>query len=230
MKKRPKKVFEKRRNQLVCTLYADPHVQGFNRHYYEAQLVGDWLLYRGDDLSAHYRGKRVGAWVAPIKFGIRLYHTKIYTIGFNLAKLEINGEVRDIPNGKTEVGHGLITRNNNKITFSTKGGEEIDLIAYGYFFNSYVRTNAVKVDGICSQKFVKSFFFGHPQKGKEIKEHEHKLLNECKDRKRFERHCEKIRRFKTKQAKMNCVFDRCAGLNGDVEKEIIRDNNHEKKK
>jgi len=116
-----------------------------------------------------------------------------------------------------------------KLPFSTLNGEEIDLIAYGYFFNAYVRTNAVKVDGICAQKFVKSFFFKHPHKGKVVKEHSHRFLKKCIRRHEYERQCARLRQFKTKKAKQNCVFDRCAGLKKNIEKQIIKDNNKEKK-
>jgi len=75
-----------------------------------------------------------------------------------------------IPNGTTKLGLGSIIRSgNNKITFSTNNGEEVDLLAYGYFFNAYVRTNSLKVSGICSQQYIKSKFFKHPEHAKEIK-------------------------------------------------------------
>jgi len=161
--KKVHKIYELKRNQVTCTLYADPHVQGFNRKTYDAQKVGDWVLYRGENLAAHYRGKSMGVWVGSIKFGIRLFHHRIYTTGFNFNTLKIDGKVRNIKEGKNKVGkRGTITKVGTKVTFSTNIGEEVDLIAYGYFFNAYVRSRALKVSGICSQQFIVSKFFQHP--------------------------------------------------------------------
>jgi len=149
----------KKIHRIVCELYADPHVHGFNKKYFEAQTEGDWVLYRGNNLSAHYRGKRFGSWVGPIKFGVRLYQNRIFSVGFKFDKLRINGKIRSIPEGELKLNGGLIRRNGNKITFSTNDGEDVDFISFGWFFNAYVRSNARKITGICSQKFVRSKFF-----------------------------------------------------------------------
>jgi len=90
-------------------MYMDLIKQNFN-----AQTEGDWVLYRGTDVSAHYRGKRFGAWVGPIKFGLRVFENRIYTVGFTFDKLLINGDLRSIANGRTELSKGFILRNGNK--------------------------------------------------------------------------------------------------------------------
>jgi len=210
--------------RITCELYADPHVKGFNKHFFNAQTEGDWVLYRGSDVSAHYRGKRFGAWVGPIKFGIRVHHTKIYTIGFTFDNLLINGEKRHIANGRTELHKGYIIRANNKITFSNGNGEEVDLIAFGFFFNAYVRSNVRHVTGICSQKFERSTFFNHPHHGK-IDVHKKQI---CPNRKIFRNEC-KRRGLRGDKLRF-CVTDRCAGLSHRIEKEILKENSHEKHK
>jgi len=98
-KHHPQPPVEVRRNIVTCTLYADPHVQGFSRKFYDAQTEGDWVLYRGRHLSAHYRGRRFGAWVGPVKFGVKLKRNRIYTTGFKLERLELNGKIINIKNG-----------------------------------------------------------------------------------------------------------------------------------
>jgi len=156
----------KRVQRITCQLVADPHVQGFNTHWFEAQTAGDWVLYRGSNLSVHYRGKSMGRWVGLIKFGVRLFHHRVFSVGFSLSKLIIDGEQKDIPNGKTQIGHrAVVIRNGNKVTFSTGDGEEVDFLSYGYFFNAYTRSSAERVTGLCSQQFVHSHFFAHEQHG-----------------------------------------------------------------
>jgi len=81
------------------------------KKFFNAQVVGDWVLYKGKNLSAHYRGKSFGVWVGPIKFGVRLFKYKIYSVGFKFDKLEINGKIHRIMNGVKRLKHGgLITR------------------------------------------------------------------------------------------------------------------------
>jgi hypothetical protein len=152
--------------RITCELYADPHVHGFNKKYFNAQTVGDWVLYKGKHLSAHYRGKSFGVWVGPIKFGVKLFNYKIYSIGFNFDTIKVNGRVKKLLNGVNILKHGgLITKNGNKITFSTNDGEEVDWVSYGSFFNAYVRSNIPKISGLCSEQFVHSHFFKHYHKG-----------------------------------------------------------------
>jgi len=43
-----------------------------------------------------------------------------------------------------------------KLHFLIKGGEELDIISYGTFFNAFVRSNAEHTRGICNQEFIKS--------------------------------------------------------------------------
>jgi len=108
----------------------------------------------------------MGVWVGVIKFGVKVYHHKVFSVGFGLDKLIIDGREHSIPNGKTEIGkRGFVFRNGNKVTFSTGNGEEVDFISYGYFYNAYTRSTVPKVTGLCSQEFVKSHFFNHEQTG-----------------------------------------------------------------
>jgi len=160
----------RRVTRITCSLYADPHVHGFNNKNYDAQTEGDWVLYKGENLSANYRGKRNGGWVAAIKFGVRLFGNRIYSVGFKFDTLKINGHIKRIKEGINKISkRGSIIKAGNKITFSTNDGEEVDFITFGSFFNVYVRSNVEKVSGICSQQFIKSKFFKHIHQGKIIK-------------------------------------------------------------
>jgi len=206
-------------HRVTCQLYADPHAQGFDKKYFDAQTVGDWVLYRGKRLSAHYRGKRFGAWVGPIKFGVRLYHHRIYSVGFKFDKLKIDGEVRDIQQGVTKLKRGKITVVGNKITFSSKR-EAVDFVSYGSFFNAYVRSSVTRVSGICSHQFIKSGFFGHPQKG-------HKVIVKRTCHRKFQ-HTESCKRRGLKGRPLKfCVRDLCAKLPKKIEDKIINQNNNE---
>jgi len=211
-------------NRITCALYADPHVHGFNNKYFEAQTVGDWLLYRGTDLSAHYRGKSFGSWVGPIKFGVRLFHNRIFSIGFTFDKLLINGRVRNISNGKTKLGHGEIRRNGNTITFSNKNGEEVDFVTFGSFFNAYVRSNVQFVDGICTQKFKRSLFFNHPHTPKVITFKKRR----CPRRMLFRNKC--IKKGLRGKRLTFCIRDLCNGLPSRIEKQILKINKKEDRK
>jgi len=201
----PKRSF--RVNRITCELYADPHVKGFNKKYFNAQTVGDWILYKGKNLSAHYRGKSFGSWVGAVKFGVRLYKYKIYSTGFNFETVKVNGRLKKLLNGVNKLKHGgFIKKEGNKITFSTNDGEEVDFISYGSFFNAYVRSNIPKITGICSEKFIHSHFFSHYHKGHRVKFSK----KHCVHKKRHVLSCK--RRGLKGAALKNCVFDRCAGL------------------
>jgi len=211
--------------RITCELYADPHVHGFNKQRFEAQTRGDWVLYRGKHLSAHYRGKSMGSWVGPIKFGVKLFNHKIYTHGFDLGTLKIDGEKVSIPAGVTPVGkRGQITRVNNRITISTQNGEEIDIVSYGWFFNAYVRSNVRVITGICSHKFIRSNFFNHPEKGKLEKF----KRDVCPRRQFFRAECKG--RGLNGEGLRFCVKDLCAGLPKKVEDRLLKRNEIEEHK
>jgi len=61
--------------------------------------VGDWVLYRGVHLSAHYRGVKMGSWVGAVKFGVRLYGDRITSNDLTFNSIRINGEVQTLTNG-----------------------------------------------------------------------------------------------------------------------------------
>jgi len=205
-------------HRITCSLYADPHVHGFNKKYFEAQTVGDWILYKGRRLSVHYRGKSFGSWVGPIKFGVKIFKHKIYSVGFTFDKLRIDGRIRNVPNGVLKLKRGLIRRAGNKITFSTNNGEEVDFITYGSFFNAYVRSNTPKISGICSQQFKKSRFFRNPQKGRRVVFKK----RPCPRRATFKRRCA-VKGLKGRKLKF-CVRDLCNGLSRKIERRILKDN------
>jgi len=203
---------------VVCSLYADPHVQGFSKKYYNAQVVGDWVLYKGHHMAAHYRGKSMGSWVGAIKFGVRIHHHRIFTVDFALNALKIDGRVVSLSNGEIKVGkRGTIVKSGNQVTFKTNMGEELDIITFGSYFNAYVRSRATKVSGLCSEQFIKSRFFDHPHAPKD----EHIKLPECKHKKLFEEKCRKMG-HKKKGAHRACVFDLCAGMKERIVKKILR--------
>jgi len=157
----------------------------------------------------------MGVWVGAIKFGVRLFHHRIYTTGFAFNTLKIDGKIRNIKEGKNKVGkRGTITKVGTKITFSTNIGEEIDLIAYGYFFNAYVRSRALKVSGICSQQFIVSKFFQHPWAPK----HSHLKKHHCPRRVHFTAFCKRLKLTGNKLKA--CVFDRCANLPKNLKKKF----------
>jgi len=76
----------------VCLLYADPHVRSLKGAYFNAQTVGDWLLYKGDNLEVHYRGKSRGSWVAMVKVGIIVDGKRLTTRDFSFNLWNFNGE------------------------------------------------------------------------------------------------------------------------------------------
>jgi hypothetical protein len=212
-----------KKSTITCSLFADPHVVGSNKRHFEAQTVGDWELYNGENLSVHYRGIQMRGWVASVKFGVRLFNDKIYSTDLGFNSLKINGQVRPIQNGRTQISNeGVVIKNGNKLTFSTNQGEEVDFISFGSFFNAYIRTNVKSATGICSQQFNRSYFFGHPQKGKIVKIN----TNNCANRAVFRRHC-RARGLKGGDLR-DCVVDRCNGLDKRIENKIIRDNKRER--
>jgi len=223
-KKEYKKKLKKRVTRIQCSMFADPHVHGFNNRNYEAQTVGDWILYRGDNLSAHYRGKRMSrVWVGAVKFGVRLYNDRIYSNDLQFKTLIINGHVKHLNAGVTNLsGKGTVIKAGNKLTFNTNDGEAVDFISFGTFMNVYVRSNVQKVSGICSQQFIRSHFFNHYHIGKIIEIKNRK----CHNKKKFKKECKK--RGLKKGALRQCIFDFCAGIEKKIEEKIITINKEEK--
>jgi len=224
-----------------CSIYADPHVTGFSGKVFNAQTVGDWVLYRGDKLSAHYRGVAMkplvgnAQWVGAIKFAIRIFHHKIYSTGFNLNTLKIDGEEKRVENGiKIQLGRAFILRNGASITFSTGEGEEVEWVSsrtkashgnsMDEYFNGYVRTNVLHPKGLCSNQFVRSKFFGHPQEGKIITI----KRDVCERREEFKKECERLGHGGKKLE--NCIFDRCSGMSRNALKKQAKEIRRKTKK
>jgi len=213
-------------NRQTCQLYADPHVHGFSGKNYNAQTVGDWVLYKGKNLSAHYRGKSMGVWVGAIKFGIHLFHHyKIYTIGFKFDKLLINDKVKKIIEGTTNLKHGgAIIKKNNIVYFSTDDGEEVELVSFGSYFNAYVKSNTRHVSGLCSDQFVHSHFFKNYHQA-------HKVKFEKKHCERKEEHRRTCLGHGLKGDRLRfCIQDLCGGMRRSELKRIVVRNIKEKKK
>jgi len=208
--------------RVQCSLFADPHVTGFNSRSYNAQTVGDWVLYRGENLSAHYRGISMGSWVGAVKFGVRLYGDRITSHDLSFNSIIINGQLQNLGNGKTKISErGSVTKAGNKLTFSTNDGEEVDFLTFGTFMNVYVRSNVETVHGICSQEFIRSTFFNNEQVGKIF----HVGANICANKHRFTRRCK--RNGLIFGAIRDCVIDLCNGLNIKIERQILRRNKRE---
>jgi len=225
-RKEDRKIIHVRRvNRVQCQLFADPHVYGFNKKNFEAQTEGDWLLYRGLNLAAHYRGKRFGGWVGPVNYGIRIFGQRIASRGINANIVNIDGINKNLPQGKTRLPRGgFINVAGSKITFGTEDGEEVDFVAHGSYFNAYVRSNVPNVAGICSQQFIRSTFFRNPVVGQvdNIK------VGRCPRRAHFRKVCERagLRGVRLHE----CVFDRCHGFTRKQERRLIREQKREKKK
>jgi len=214
-REKKKKIPIKRENRLECQLYADPHCRGFSGATYDAQIEGDWVLYRGLHLKAHYRGKKFpgATWVALIHYGIRIYNQRISSRGFNVHSVNIDGVDRELKDGRNNLKRGgFINVQGNKITYSTNDGEEVDFISYGSYYNAFVRSNVPNVSGLCSKQFVRSTFFGVTMGGRI--DYSKKLV--CPRRNEFAQYCRRrgLRGNKLK----GCIFDRCQGMSRKAEK------------
>jgi len=220
-KEKHKLIHVKRVHRVQCQLYADPHVYAFNTHRFDAQVEGDWVIYRGLYLSAHYRGKRFGSWVGPVKYGIRLYGQRIASRGFGNT-VNIDGQNTNLNQGINRLPKGgYINVQGAKTTYSTEDGEEIDFVSGGTYYNVFVRSNVPNVSGLCSQQFVKSNFFSSPEIGQiDHIEHHH-----CKHHERFHRIC--ANKGLTGNALKDCIFDRCGGFSRKDERRVIRLIHHE---
>jgi len=226
-KKKKKEVPIKRVTRPQCHLVADPHAYGFNGKNFEAQVEGDWILYKGLNMECFYRGKRFAGqgWVANQKFGVVVYGQKIVSINVGDVHNLIIDDERKTINGRFNLHRGgYVIVAGNKVTIGTGDGEEVDFVV-GYMnnFDAYVRSNVPTVSGLCSQQFEKAAFFDHPMEGKV----EH-----------IEIECHGLREQHTKfchgcglqgQALKNCVMDRCQGLGKKNEERIMKDIHHEKK-
>jgi len=123
-----------------CSLVADPHAQALDGSRFDAQTVGDWVLYQGTHLRVSYSGKSMGKWVGAVKWVTKIDENVIRSVGFN--KVLVNGKLISIvKGGKITFKEGSwIKMSGNKVTIGTVG-EEVDFYAYGYFFNQYIRSN-----------------------------------------------------------------------------------------
>jgi len=206
--------------RITCDLYADPHARSFDGKMFEAQTQGDWVLHNGPTLKLSYRGHKVGSWVAVVDWFARVKEDVIRNNKFS--GFTVNGQPAS---GTVQLkSGGTVIQAGNKITIKSNEGEEADFMSYGYFWNAYVRSNMLKVSGLCSHQFVRSKAFGHPEKGHILpKPHVH-----CAAKNRHMKSCAKKGLTGAKQ--VNCVFDLCANFPKDIENKIIRDNKKENKK
>jgi len=174
-------------------------------------------------------------WVGAIKFAIRIFHHKIYSTGFNLNTLKIDGEERKVENGiKIQLGRAFILRNGASITFSTGDGEEVEWVSsrtkashgnsYDEYFNGYVKTNVLHPKGLCSNQFIRSRFFGHPQEARIITIKK----DVCERREEFRQDCERLGHGGKKLE--NCIFDRCSGMSKNALKRQTKEIRRKTKK
>jgi len=164
----------------------------------------------------------MGRWVGAVQWIAHVNHHIIRSVGFN--QIKYKGELISIAKGyKIKLsGGGWVQMKGNKVTVGIRG-EEVDFVAYGYFFNLYARSNVAprKLSGICSHQLVHSYDFTHPVKAHQVKIHE----KPCPKRNKFEISCR--RRNLKGGAFDNCVFDLCAGapkkLTFKIQKEIKKE-------
>jgi len=215
-----KKTPEIVRRRLTCDLYADPHARSFSGVPFEAQTEGDWLLYQGENMEAHYRGKRFKNWIGIVQFGVKIGTDIIKSSGF--LRTTINGENVDLNDGKEhKIKHGFVVKKGRTTTISTGDGEEIDFISHGWFFNVFVRSNSLNTKGICNQQFIGSKFFTHPHAPIIF----HPDEKPCPKRAIWEGHCKK--KLLVGVNLKTCIFDLCSGLNKELEDEILREKSKE---
>jgi len=199
-----------------CQLFSNAHGQDFKGRNMEVQAVGDWLIYKGHNFHASYRGSQEGEWTGATEF---IVHFKtgdvVRSAGVNGA-FSINGKVFQ-EDGRHQVTDDVtVTKTGSKVTIAAKG-EEIDFIQHGMFYNIYVRSSRERVSGLCSHFWIPSKDFKHPQVGRRVT----LPKPDCWNRSHFKAHCNKL---KLGMAHRNeCVEDLCAGLSLEKEKEIIKE-------
>jgi len=166
----------------------------------------------------------MGTWVGAIQWIADVNHIRVRSIGFN--KVKVNGEVITIANGGKKMleGGAWVQMSGNKVTIGVRG-EEVDLVAYGYFFNLYARSNVSlrKIHGICAHQMLHSHEFTNPQPAHRIIIH-HKP---CPKREEYEDICK--RRGIKGGALKNCIFDLCAGTSKKTVLKIQKETKKEKK-
>jgi len=119
---------------------------------------------------------------------------------------------------------GWIVKSNNKFTINSNQGEEVEFVAFGYFFNAYVRSNRKGISGLCTGEFKASHEFNHPRKVHDVKVGNGKCIGR-------ERHVATCAGKGLKGAALNmCVFDLCANFPKALEKQILKMNKAEGKK
>jgi len=220
-----KEVIIKRVKRGDCQLYADPHAKAFSGKHFEAQVEGDWVLYKGFNLNLYYRGKRFGGWVGQIQWGAKVFGVSVISRGFNVAHVTVDGQDRTLKQGRNRLPRGgSLVVAGNKITVTTNDGEEGDFISFNSFFNAFVRSNVPQVSGMCSQQFTRTNFFPGHKHGHVDNFH----VPNCPNMARFRQSCQ---RSGLRGAHLrSCVFDRCAGLPRRIERRIIRQIRVERRK
>jgi len=209
--KKPQK--DKVPKKLTCDLFADPHVKDFKGKGFEAQRTGDFILYKSEFISAHYRGRSFGKWVGVVNWLVKLGEDRIRSIGFK--QVAINGQ-RMKGNSQTLAG-GKVTIAGNKFTVTSNHGEIIDWIAHGSFFNGYVKSQVKGTRGICNHQFLHSKAFRHPMEGEKVP----KPLGKCAKQKKNENWCHKKQLVGA--GFNNCVFDLCQNLPKAMEKTLMKE-------
>jgi len=210
--------------RVTCDLFADPHARSFNGVGFEAQTEGDWLLHEGPTLRAHYRGKRFGSWVGVTDWIVQTRGVSIRNKGFT--GVTVDGKDVALAAGKPLKleGGAIITQTGNKFNINSGNGEDVDFVAFGYFFNAYVRSSRRKVRGLCSHQFIKSHAFNHPKEGKIVR----RARVNCANKKAHVKTCKAKGLVKT--FLRNCVFDLCARFPRKLERKVLKWNKKENKK
>jgi len=209
-----------------CHLINDPHAFDFNRKYFDAQWDGEFVLYKGLHLEASYRTKRFGTFTSNIKWKVHLYGQIIESLAFDVHKIIINDNPVTLHEGvKNLRDGGFIKVAGTTITISTGDGESVDFVSGGWFFNSFVTSDAPHVSGLCSGQRVNSHDFAHPQQQRQG--HEFKVKS-CESEKYFEHQCKQ--KGLRGQFLKNCVFDLCSGISLRSETKIVRQQKRQERK
>jgi len=213
--------------RVACDLYADPHAKSFDGKLFEAQTVGDWVLYSGPKLKVSYRGKSFGRWVGVIGWIVDVSGDIVKgSLAGGVVVITVNGEaVKLAPGTPLKLGNGgSLTQLGSKFNINSNDGEDCDFISYGTFFNAYVRSDKPEVTGLCSHQFITSTAFGHPRDGTILPTPK---LN-CAKKEKHLTYCKEHRGLKGRAA-LNCAFDLCAKMPKEIEKKMIEQNKVEDK-
>jgi len=199
-----------------CQLFADPHTIGFSGQFYNAQSVGDWLIYKGKRLSSSYRGVSQGVWTANVQWIVRVRGGSVIRSYGSGEGFTLNGEVFTT-NGTQKVNKLVsVSRSGYTVTVSAPGETISFVYSPGWWYNTYVTSSHTKVSGVCSHQFIFSEDFDHPIKGRFLV----KGLPPCPKKEEYKTFCrqQKLGIAHRKQ----CVFDLCSGITKDDEGRIIK--------